>query len=113
MKKVVLALALMVMAQSTFAFEATFKTTASLAVEVVFSTAITSVTSEISFFSISEQHRKEARKIIAEAQDYNQSGYITLFLGEKIAIIKSIDSSLSDDESVDLLLDASEIILSN
>ncbi len=113
MKKMVLALTFLVMAQSTFALEATSKTTVSLAVEVVYSTAITSVTSEISVFSTSDAQRKEARKILADIQDYNQSGYITLFLGEKIAIVKNIDSSLSDDESVDVLLEASEFILSH
>lgn len=113
MKKMVLAAALMVMAQSTLALEASSKTTASIAVEVVFSTAITSVTSEISVFSTSDVQRKDARKILADVQDYNQTGYITLFLGEKIAIIKDIDPSLSNDESVDVLLEASEFILAN
>jgi len=112
MKKMVLALTLMVVAQSTFALEASSKTTASIAVEVVFSTAITSVTSEISVFSISEARRKEARKILADVQDYNQTGHISLFLEEKISIVKNIDNSLSNDESVDVLLSAAEIILS-
>lgn len=114
MKKMVLAVTLMVMAQSTFAFEATSKTVASLAVEVVFSTAITSVTSEISVFASSDaQKRREARKIQAEVQDYNQSGYISLFLGEKISLVKTIDNTLSDNESVDVLVEASELILGN
>ena len=66
MKKIILALTLVVMAQSTFAFDATSKIVGSLAVEVVFSTAITSVTSEISSFSMSDAKRKEAQKILVE-----------------------------------------------
>lgn len=113
MKKIILALTLVVMAQSTFAFDATSKIVGSLAVEVVFSTAITSVTSEISSFSMSDAKRKEAQKILVEIQDYNQTGHITLFLGEKISIIKSIDASLSNDDSVDVLIAVSEFILFN
>jgi hypothetical protein len=113
MKKKILAFTLAIMAKSAFAFDATSKTISSLAVEVVFSTAISSVTSEISSFAVSDLQKKEARRIQAEVQDYNQTGAITLFLGEKISILQNIDSSLSNDESVDVLVAASEFILSH
>ena len=113
MKKMILALILAVMAQSTFALEATSKTVVSSVVELAFSVAITSVTSEIAISSVSNTHKKEALKIIAEVQDYNQTNYISFFLAEKISIVKSIDPLLSNDESVDILLSASELILSN
>ena len=99
-------------AQKSFAFDTTYKTTVSLAVEVVFSTAIISGTSEISLYSISDAQKVEALKIQSEVQDYFQSGHINLFIGEKISSIKEINSKLSDDESIDILLAASEVILS-
>lgn len=111
MKKTILTLILMSMAQSTFAIDTTSKTVVSLAVEVVFSTAITTGSSDILSFSASEARKLEARKVQAEVQDYSQTGHITIFLGEKISILQSMDSSLSLDESVDALLAASELIL--
>lgn len=113
MKKMILALSLMAMAQSTLAIEATSKTVVSSFVELAYSVAITSVTSEISISSVSDAHKTEALKILAEVQAYNQTGHISIFLGEKISIVKSIDQTLSDDESVDVILAASELILSN
>ena len=100
------------MNQSTFAFDSISQTTVSLSNEVVFSTAIIFGTSEISFFSLSDSKKIEAQKIQLEVQDYLQTGYINSFLGEKIARIQEIDPNLSNDESVDILIELSELILS-
>ena len=112
MKKILLSLAIVLMNQSTFAFDSISQTTVSLSNEVVFSTAIIFGTSEISFFSLSDSKKIEAQKIQLEVQDYLQTGYINSFLGEKIARIQEIDPNLSNDESVDILIELSELILS-
>lgn len=112
MSKKILTLALLAMTHSTFAFEASSQLVISSVQEVMFSTAITSITSEVSSYSVSDAQKREALKIQAEVQEYNQTGYITLFLSEKIAIVKDIDSSLSIDESVDVLIAVTESILS-
>ena len=112
MKKIVLTLIVAFISQASFAIDTTYKTTVSLAAEVVFSTAIIFGTSEISLYSLSEVQKIEALKIQTEVQDYFQSGHINLFLGEKISIIQEIDPNLSKDELIDILLDASEVILS-
>ena len=112
MKKLLLLLTMIIMAQSTYAFETTVKTVSSVAVEVVFSTAIISGTSEISLFSISQAKNKEAQRIVLEVQDYIQTGHINLFLGQKLSIIQDLDKTLSTDEAIDVLINASELILS-
>lgn len=111
MKKIVLAAALLTIAHSTFAFDATSKTMASVSGEIFFTTAITSVGSEASSFSTSDVQKAEARKILNDIQEYNQTGSITAYIAEKIAIVHSIDKELSIDESVDLLIIVSESIL--
>lgn len=111
MKKYILVFILVIMAQSTFAIEPTSQTIGSVTREALYSTAITSVTSEISSFSLLDVQKQEAQKIQSEVQDYNQTGEISLFLGEKMSIINQIDPTLSNDEIVDVLLETSEVIL--
>lgn len=111
MKKIVLATALLTMAHMTFAFDATSETMASISGEIFFTTAITSVGSEASSFSTSDVQKAEARKVLNDIQEYNQSGAMTSLVAEKIAIIHSLNKDLSVDESVDLLIEASEFIL--
>lgn len=112
MKKIVLTAALLIMAHSTFAFDTSSKTLVSISGEIFFSTAITSVGSEASSFSTSDVQKAEARKFLSEIQEYNQMGSITTFVAEKITILHSLDNSLSVDESIDVLIEAAEIILS-
>ena len=112
MKNFIVLFIMAFISQKSFAFDTTYKTTVSLAVEVVFSSAIISGTSEISLFSITDAQKLEALKIQSEVQDYFQSGNISLFLNEKISNINEINSNLSEDESIDSLLAASEFVLS-
>lgn len=111
MKKIVLTTALLILSHTTFAFEASSKTLASTSAEILFTTAVTLVGSEASSFSTSKAQKTEARKVLAEIQEYNQTGSMTAFIAEKVAIIQSLDSNLSIDESVDVLIEASEMIL--
>jgi hypothetical protein len=111
MNKIVLAAALLTMAHTAFAFDATSETMASISEEIFFTTAITSVGSEATSFSTSEAKKAEARKILNDIQEYNLTGSITALIAEKIAIVHSLDKDLSVDESVDFLIEASEAIL--
>lgn len=95
----------------TFAYEASGKGAISISEEIFFSTAISSITSEISSFSASDLQKQEARKIQQEVQDYNHSGLVSNYLAEKIAVIHSLDNTLSLDEAVDVLIEVSEKIL--
>lgn len=113
MKKTILMAAFLAFSQTTFAFEATSKTAASASMEIFFSTAISAVTSEISSFSASEAKKNDAKKILREVEEYNQTGSMTSFIAEKIKIIHSIDKSLSVDDSIDVLIEISEITLAN
>lgn len=112
MKILILSLALTLMNQTAFAFDSVSKTTVSLGNEIIFSTAIIFGTTEISLFSLSEAQKIEAKKIQYEAQEYFQTGHMNLFLGEKISRVQEVDPKLSNDESVDILLEASEFVLS-
>lgn len=111
MKKLMILVALLVNIQSAFSFEATAKTMASVSVEIIFSTAISSITFEISSFSTIQSQKIEAQKVLREVQEYNQSGVVTNLVASKISIIQTLDDSLSIDESIDVLIHASEIIL--
>lgn len=46
---------------------------------------------------------KEAVQVIADAQDYIQSGKISSFLGQKIKEVQASDTSLSAEEVLDVL----------
>lgn len=111
MKKMILSMALLAIANSAFAFEATTKTLASATVESIFSTAMSSITLEISSFSTIEAQKVEARKILKDIQEYNQTSAMTLFVAGKISIIQNLDQSLSIEESVDVLIEVCETIL--
>lgn len=111
MKKLMIALTIAASAQAAFAFDATTQITAITAAEIILSTAVTVATSEAVTIS-SELQKREAQKVLNEVQDYNQTGAISVYLENKIEALQAMDNNLSVDESVDLLISASELILS-
>lgn len=46
-----------------------------------------------------------------DIMEYAQTGSISAFLAEKIAIVTSVDAELSEQDVIDVLIEASEIIL--
>jgi hypothetical protein len=54
---------------------------------------------------------KEAVQVIADAQDYMQSGKVSTFLGQKIKEIQTSDSSLSAEEALDVLTASAAVFL--
>lgn len=105
-----IALSIAAMSQASFALDATSQVTAITAAEIILSTAVTVATSEASSIS-SELEKKEAQKVLLEIAEYNQTGAITVYLENKVEALRSHDQNLSTDEAVDLLIEASEMIL--
>jgi len=52
-----------------------------------------------------------AKQIQNDVQDFNQTGEASPFLAERIAFVQTVNADLSEQESVDVLLAASEIVL--
>jgi hypothetical protein len=112
MKKfIILALATVISGKS-FALEAGTNALAYTLAQTIYTAAIGVATTEASSLATSSKNQKaEAQRIQNEAQIYLESGKTTLFLESKIQVAKDLDSSLSDSEAVDLLIEASSIIL--
>ena len=110
MRKLLIALSIMALSPGVFAFEMTSQLLGYTVAEILVTSAVTVGTSEVSSLSIS-MPKREAQKIQLQVQEYNQTGEVTPYLAEKIAVVHSVDQTLSMDEAVDVLIDASLIIL--
>lgn len=96
----------------TFALEAGTNALAYTLAETIYTAALGVATTEATSLAVSSKNQKaEAQRIQNEAQLYLQSGKTSLFLESKIQLAKELDSTLSDDDAVDLLIEASRIIL--
>jgi hypothetical protein len=51
---------------------------------------------------------KEAQAVVDDSQGYIQTGKLSAFLSQKIKDVKELNSELSDEEAIDLLLEVSE-----
>lgn len=111
-KLVILAMATLISGRS-FALEAGTNALAYTLAETIYTAALGVATTEATSLAVSSKNQKiEAQRIQNEAQLYLQSGKTTLFLESKIQLAKDLEPSLSDDEAVDLLLQASTLLLS-
>ena len=112
-KLLILASALFITGHNSYALEAGTNALAYTLAQTIYTTALGVATTEATSLAISSKNQKaEAQRIQNEAQNYLQTGVASIFLESKIHLAKELDSSLSDDESVDLLIAASDIILS-
>ncbi|MGZ3787219.1 MAG: hypothetical protein ACXVLQ_01780 [Bacteriovorax sp.] len=112
-KLLILAFASILSGNNTYALEAGTNALAYTLAQTIYSTAIGVATSEATSLAISSGSQKaEALRIQNEAQNYFQSGKTSIYLESKIQLAKELNPRLSDDESIDLLLEASKIILS-
>lgn len=75
------------------------------------SSEITIGISELTGITSGDSYKREAAKIINDSQDFFQSGRMSEFLSEKIAIIQMKDQSLSAQDAIDTLIVISEDIL--
>lgn len=113
MKKMALVLALSL--TSTIASARTF-TEHTLAESTVQTVAVAiantvAVTSEASTVATSDNRKLEAQVIQNHIQEYAQTGAVSAYLASKIAFVQTVDAELSLEESVDVLVAATELIL--
>jgi len=119
MKKLIITSVLAIMTTSTFASDFENRTTLEESsvqtVARVFADlfeATTFITLRDSTEESSYEHRKiEALKIQNDIQEYSASGNLSIYLAEKINIVNSINSELSEAEALDVLVIATSKIL--
>lgn len=112
MKKLFILALTTIITGKSFALETGTNALAYTLAQTIYTAALGVATSEASSMATSSKTLKaDAQRIQNEAQIYLQSGKTTLFLESQIQLAKDLDSTLSDDEAVDLLLQASNLIL--
>lgn len=72
-----------------------------LALDLTMSPLLTSAATSLS------GPEKQAQLIIEDSQEYALSGKLSVLLSQKVNELKQLDETLSTDEAVDLLLEAS------
>lgn len=113
MKKLLILAFTTILSSNTYAMDVASNTLAYTLANTLYTTAMGAATTDASSITLSNKQKAEALKIQNEAQSYYQSGIVSLYLESKIQIAKELNSSLSVDESVDLLVEASQIILAH
>lgn len=112
MKKLLILALTTIISTNTFAIDIATNSLAYTLAQTIYSAAVGVASSEVSSLATSADNMKaEAYKIQNEAQNYYQSGIASVYLENKIKMAKNLDSSLSEEESVDLIVEASQIIL--
>lgn len=67
--------------------------------------------SNASTVATSEQRKIEAQMIQNDIQEYSQSGLVSVYLASKIDLVRAVNADLSIEESIDVLVVATESIL--
>lgn len=111
MKKLFILAFATILSSNTYAVDLATNTLAYTLANSLYTTAMGVATSEATSIALSKNQKAEALKIQNEAQNYYQTGIASLYLNSKIQIAQELNSSLSEEESVDLLVEASQIIL--
>lgn len=114
MKKALLALTL-AMSFNAFSYSVT-QTVAYTVAEIIYVTALTGATAEVSSEVTtnavsSKLQKQEAMKIQNHVQNYIQSGEISPYLESKLNVVYSVSSEASEEEAIDILLETSSAIL--
>lgn len=112
MKRLFILAVATILSSNTYALETATNSLAYTLANTLYTTAAGIMTTEASTLAISSKNQKaEARKIQNDAQNYYMSGMASIFLESKIQIAKELQAGLSEEEAVDLLVEASQIIL--
>ncbi len=113
MKKLVLVLALSLSTTFASAGEFSAQTLADSTVQTVARVVAGMIlaSSQASTVATVEQRKIEAQMVQNDIQDYAQTGAISVYLASKIEIVRSVNAELSVDESIDVLVAATESIL--
>jgi hypothetical protein len=112
MKKLLILAFASIMSSNSYSLDIGTNALAYTLAQTIYTGALTVATSEASSISVSKRNQKaEALRIQKEAQEYFQTGETSIYLESKIELAKELNSNLSVNESVDLLLAAANIIL--
>lgn len=114
MRQFILASVLSLLAQSAFASDFVVQSIQNSTVQTVaiIVADILEATSLATSHETTNAHRKEeARKIQNDIQSYSLSGELSLYLAEKVKLVKDVDSRFSEAEALDVLILATEKIL--
>jgi hypothetical protein len=115
MKKIIIASAITLMSASAsssdFVIQALRDSTVQ-AVAIVLAGYIQKASVATSHATTNARNKEEAVKIQNEVQEYGISGDMSIYLAEKVEMVKSIDANLSEEECIDVLVLASDKLLS-
>ncbi len=110
---IILAIATVISTQNSYAIDSATNGLAYTLAQTIYTAALGMATTEATGLSTSGKALKEeALRIQSEAQNYYQNRYASIYLESKMQLARDLNPKLSDDESVDLLVEASKIILS-
>ena len=115
MKKLIIASIITVLATSAFASKSVFEETVKESVAETVAIILVDFTEALSIATSKDypntRRKSEALRIQNDVQQYSQSGITSVFLDEKIRMVKAINGDLSLEESIDVLILASNEIL--
>lgn len=112
MKKLFILAFATLLSSNSYSVETATNALAYTLAQTIYTSALGVATTEASSLATSSKNQKaEALRIQSEVQQFYQTGIASLYLENKINIAKGLDSTLSEEESVDLLVEASRIIL--
>lgn len=108
----ILAIASIITTQNSHAIDTATNTLAYTLAQTIYVAALGMASTEATSLSISGKNQKEeAMRIQNEAQNYYQNHYASIYLESKMQLARELSPKISDDEAVDLLVEASKIIL--
>lgn len=112
MKKLLVLAFASILSSNTYSLEFGTNTLAFTLADTIYATALTGATTEASGRALTKKEKKAlALRIQKEAQDFFQTGIPSIYLESNIKIAKELDTTLSEEESVDLLIEASNILM--
>lgn len=112
MKKLIVLVFASILSSNTYSLDFGTSALAYSLAQTIYAGALTVAASESGTKSTSKREKNAiAQRIQKEAQDYFQTGIPSIYLENKIQMAKGPDQTLSVAESVDLLINATNIIL--
>lgn len=113
MKKMIVISALSLMTSTAFASNFSEQTLVNSTVQTVANVIadMIMVTSRATSIATTENRKIEAQMIQNDIQDYAQNGTMSVYLASKIQMVNEVNADLSIEESIDVLILASESLL--
>lgn len=113
MKKMLILALTTLLSANAYSLESSTNTVAFTLAQTVYTGALGLIVSrDASRLGSSKESKKlEALQMQEDVQDYLQTGRLSIYLQSKLEIVKDLDATLSMGESIDLLIESSNIIL--